>query len=178
MRNTIETIIQPDYDGDHTESWADKRHPDIFPAVYRRYQAPVDEEECQQMVSDLSALIVLINDQYNDTRAQAVSLGMNPASDLPTKNKLKTIRSARNRYEAVRRAYIHWLSAGAGTELVRSIGKTQYNNRDRLDAMADGLKRLTDIVTADLRGEEPEEDLLSALELLRNQLEVVFVSST
>lgn len=177
MRNTVETIIEPDYEGDHTESWKDKTHPDIFPAVYKRYRAPANEQECAQMVSDLSALIVLINDQYNDARNEAVKLGMDPARDIPTKDKLKTIRSARNRYEAVRKAYIHWGASESGPSIVKTIGKTQYNTNDRLNALADGLKKITDLLIADFNGEEADDKLLSELVLLRKQLEVVFVSA-
>ena len=177
MRNTVETIIQPDYEGDHTETWKDKTHPDIFPAVYRRYRAPVDEDECRQMISDLGALIVLINDQYNDTRAQAVNLGIDPTRDIPTKDKLKTIRSARNRYEAVRRAYIHWSTSESIATTVKPIGKTQYSTNDRINALADGLKKLADVMIADFNGEDADDKLLSELVLLRKQLEAVFVSA-
>ena len=177
MRNTVETIIQPDYEGDHTETWGEMQHPDIFPAVYTRYRAPLDESECTQMISDLGALIKLINDQYNDTRTQAVNLGINPAYDVPTKDKLKTIRSARNRFEAVRRAYIHWNTNEADPGVVKSIGKTQYSTKDRLDALADGLKKVTDVLIADFNGEESNDQLLTELIFLRKQLEAVFVSA-
>jgi len=177
MRNTVDTIIQPDYEGDHTETWKDKRHPDIFPAVYRRYRAPEDVEECEQMVRDLGELITLINDQYNEVRSQSLELGIEPSRDPPTRDRLKQIRSARNRYEAVRRAYIFWMSSekDAG-EIVKPIGKTQYSTKDRIDAVAAGLKKVTDVLIADLSGESSDQDLLGELVLLRRQLEVVFVS--
>jgi hypothetical protein len=177
MRKTVDTIIQPDYEGNHTETWKDKRHPDIFPAVYRRYRAPEDAGECEQMVRDLSELITLINDQYNEVRDQSLRLGIEPSRDLPTKERLKQIRSARNRHEAIRRAYIFWMSDKKdASEIVRPIGKTQYSTRDRIDAVAAGLKKVTDVLIADLSGESSDQDLLGELVLLRRQLEVVFVS--
>lgn len=179
MRNTVETIIQPDYEGDHTQSWADKRHPDIFPSVYKRYRAPADTEECEQMVRDLGELITLINDQYSDVRAQSLNLGIDPGRDIPTRDRLKQIRSARNRYEAVRRAYIFWMSSEQdGVEVVKPIGKTQYNTNDRINAVADGLKKVTEVLIADLSGESNDQELLGELVLLRKQLEAVFVSAS
>lgn len=179
MRKSVETIIEAVYDDniDLTSSWGENKHPDIFPAVYRRWRAPHDKEECEQMISDLAELIVCINTQYDETREQAMRLGLNPMQDRPTKDKLKSIRSARNRYEAVRRAYIHWLSCVEGEDsVIPQTGVTQYSSKARVEALASAVKKLLEIYIADLSDEEDSEKMLTELIRLRRQLEAVFVS--
>lgn len=179
MRNSVETVIEAVYDDaiDLTDTWGELKHPDIFPAVYRRWRAPKNTEECQQMISDLAKLIVCINEQYSESREQAMRLGINPMHDRPTKDKLKTIRSARNRYEAVRRAYIHWLSCKEGdSNVIPETGVTQYSAKARLDALAAAVKKLLEVYIADLSDEEDSEKMLDELIRLRRQLEAVFVT--
>jgi hypothetical protein len=182
MSNSVNTalkpVIEPVYDDsiDLTSSWADRKHADIFPAVYRRWRAPVSVEECGEMIEDLAAIIVAINDQYDDARRQAFTLGLNPNSDTPTKDKLKSIRSARNRYEAVRRAYIHWLSCETGqpSGLIET-GRTQYSSKVRTEALAAAVKKLLEIYIQDLTGHSDNTAMLEELKLLQKQLEAVFV---
>jgi hypothetical protein len=179
MRNSVETIIAPIYDDaiDLTGTWGDFKHPDIFPAVYRRWRAPKSSNECQKMIEDLAGLIVCINTQYDEARGQAIRLGLNPMHDTLTKDKLKSIRSARNRYEAVRRAYIHWLSCTEGDEnVLPETGVTQYSAKARLDALAGAVKKLLEVYIADLSDEADSEKMLDELIRLRRQLEAVFVT--
>lgn len=179
MRNQNGTIIEPVYDDsvDLTDTWVERRHEDIFPAVYRRWRAPLDREECEAMINDLAELIVRINDQYDETRQQAITLGLNPTQDRPTKDKLKSIRSARNRYEAVRRAYIHWLACEDGnSDAVPVLGVTQYSGKARTEALGAAMKKLLEVYIADLNGEEDDQALLRELLVLKRQLESVFVS--
>jgi hypothetical protein len=178
MRNHVQTIIEPVYDDsvDLTYTWKELQHPDIFPAVYRRWRAPVDAVECRQMIGDLADLIVSINTQYDETKEQAGALGINPMQDRPTKDKLKTIRSARNRYEAVRRAYIHWLSSTEdGESVLPQTGATQYSAKARMEALASVVKKMLTIYISDLGGEEDNEKMLDELIYIRKQLDAIFV---
>lgn len=179
MRNQTTTIIEPVYDDsiDLTTTWEERIHQDIFPAVYRRWRAPNDHKECEAMISDLAELIICINDQYDETRQQAMTLGLNPSQDRPTKDKLKSIRSARNRYEAVRRAYIHWLSCEEGNgDAVPILGFTQYSGKARTEALGAAMKKLIELYIVDLSGAENDQSTIEELLVLKRQLESVFVS--
>lgn len=171
---TIETVYD---DGvDFTETWGDRRHNDIFPAVYRRHRAPHDPAEAEQQIEDLAVVITRLNGQYDQARQDAIGLGLDPTRDRPTKDRLKVIRSARNRYEAVRRAYIHWLAIERGEpQLLPSLGATQYSGKARIELLGSVVLTLLDAYLADLEGEVDPQVLRPQLQLLRQQLAAVFV---
>lgn len=180
MPSTNEPIIQPVYDDsvDLTGTWGDRTCEGIFPAVYRRYRAPIDAEECKQMIEDLGNIVQAINDQYDSARSQAIAIGLHPGRDRPTKDKLKTIRTARNRNEAIRRAYIHWLSVEGGQPLeLPTLRATQFSIKARIDTLAAALAKVVDLYIADLSSADDETAILKELKLLRQQLDAVFVST-
>lgn len=174
----MKILIEPDFiqGSDHTETWGDILHPDIFPAVYRTYRAPVDRDECEEQIKDLGGLIREINDQYEEVRANAIKLGLDPNRDRPTRDQLKRIRSGRNRAEAARRAYLFWLEGGDLSACVKQTGRTQYSLEARINTLADALKQVVDIYIKDVSGEEVEVSIGEELALLRRQLEAVFAS--
>lgn len=171
--------IEPVYDDgvDLTASWGERTHSDIFPAVYRRYRAPANAAEAEDQIQDLAALISAINAQYDEARDQAVGLGLDPTRDRPTKDKLKTIRTARNRHEAIRRAYIHWLAVERGEPLaVSELGVTQYSAKARVELLGATLLTLLDVYLADLDEQVDPVVLHQQLLALRRQLGAVFVT--
>lgn len=175
MRPTIELTIKADYEGDHTESWGNARHPDIFPSVYQRYRAPQTPSECKRMVDDLTALVSEISDSYEQTRQNAINLGINPLHDTATKDSLKRIKNARFRNEAIRRAYIHWLTVQTGDASgLPVLGRTQLGKAARLDLLAASVIRLCDLYEADVKEQIKTDDLLAELDGLRTQLKAFF----
>lgn len=173
--NHVSLVISPDYDSDHTEEWKGYEHSSIFPAVYSRYRVPVDEDECERQVQSLTDLITAVNDQYQDVRNQAYEVGLSPSADRPTKDRLKSIKSARTRYEAVRRAYSHWLCVKRGVPTNVSLDKgTQYSLHTKIEILAAGLKEITTLYLDDLSGLDGERGLAERLESLKSRLETVF----
>ncbi len=171
--------IEPDYDDstDLTATWGNRTHSDIFPAVYRRFRAPRNAEEAETQIIDLAAVISAINAQYDQARAEVIGLGLDPSRDRPTKDKLKTIRTARNRHEAIRRAYIHWLAEERGEpQLLASVGATQYSTKARLELLGTSLLTLLDLSLDDVDGQLDPQVLRQQLLSLRQQLDAVFVS--
>jgi hypothetical protein len=172
--------IEPLYDDaiDLTASWGERTHDDIFPAVYRRFRAPNDAEEAEAQIDDLAAVICAINAQYDQARAEAVGLGLDPSRDRPTKDKLKSIRTARNRHEAIRRAYIHWLAQERGEpQLLASLGATQYSGKARTELLGASLLTLLDLYLADVNEQVDPQVLRQQLLVLRQQLGAVFMAS-
>lgn len=180
MRST-ETVIQPVYeDGiDLTHTWGDRLHGDIFPAVYRRYRAPKSVSECEQMISDLATVVSSIADQYESARGEAIGLGLDPVRDRATKDKLKVIRTARNRYEAIRRAYIHWLAVEQGEPVGLSvIGATQLSTRGRIDLLGQAMLQLVDLYIADLDESKSTAEIKELLHSLKQRLDTASASSS
>lgn len=174
-----DTTIQPVYDDqiDLTHTWGDRLHGDIFPAVYRRYRAPVSISECEQMIADLADVVTFISDQYEAARKEAIGLGLDPVRDRATKDKLKVVRTARNRYEAIRRAYIHWLAVEQGGPVGLSvIGATQLSTKARMDLLGQAIMRLIDLYIEDLDETKSVADVKESLQLLRQQLDAAFVT--
>jgi hypothetical protein len=172
--------IEPIYDDaiDLTASWAERTHGDIFPAVYRRYRAPQDAQEAEAQIDDLAAVICAINAQYDQARAEAIGLGLDPNRDRPTKDKLKAIRTARNRHEAIRRAYIHWLAQERGEpQLLPSMGTTQYSAKARVELLGASLLTLLDLYLADVEERLDPQVMHQQLTTLRQQLGAVFMST-
>ena len=172
--------IEPLYDDavDLTASWGERTHGDIFPAVYRRFRAPHDAVEAEAQIEDLAAVITAINAQYDQARAEAVGLGYDPSRDRPTKDKLKSIRTARNRHEAIRRAYIHWLALERGEpQLLASVGATQYSGKARTELLGASLVTLLDLYLADVNEQVDPQVLRQQLLALRHQLGAVFVAN-
>ncbi len=172
--------IEPIYDEttDLTDSWGERVHPDIFPAVYRRFRAPRNADEAEIQIDNLAAVINAINAQYDQARAEAVGLGIDPSRDRPTKDKLKTIRTARNRHEAIRRAYIHWLAEERGQpQLLPSVGATQYSTKARIELLGTSLIALLDLYLDDVDDRLDPQVLRQQLMTLRQQLNAVFVST-
>ncbi len=179
MTSAPSLTIKPVYDDgiDLTASWGTRIHPDIFPAVYRRYRAPQDCDEAELQIDDLAAVIVAVNAQYDQARAEAIGLGLDPTRDRPTKDKLKTIRTARNRHEAIRRAYIHWLAEERGVpHLLPSVGATQYSTKARVELLGTSLRTLLDLYLDDVNEQVSPAVLRKQLLLVRQQLDAVFVS--
>lgn len=171
--------IEPVYDDgvDLRATWGERTHGDIFPAVYRRYRAPRDAAEAEEQIRDLAAVITAINAQYDQAREQAVGLGLDPIRDRATKDKLKTIRTARNRHEAIRRAYIHWLALERGEpQPLAELGVTQYSAKARVELLGATLLTLLDVYLADVDEEIDPVVLHQQLLALRNQLSAVFVT--
>jgi hypothetical protein len=172
--------IEPVYDDaiDLTSTWGTRTHTDIFPAVYRRFRAPRDTDEAETQIDDLGAVITAINAQYDQARAEAIGLGLDPSRDRPTKDKLKTIRTARNRHEAIRRAYIHWLAEERGEpQLLPSVGATQYSTKSRLELLGTTVLTLLDLYLDDVNEQVNPEVLRQQLRVLRQQLDAVFINS-
>ena len=170
--------IEPLYDDavDLTASWGERTHGDIFPAVYRRFRAPHHAEEAETQIEDLAAVITAINAQYDQARAEAIGLGLDPSRDRPTKDKLKSIRTARNRHEAIRRAYIHWLAQERGEpQLLAAVGATQYSGKARTEVLGASLLTLLDLYLADVEERIDPQVLRQQLRTLQQQLGAVFV---
>lgn len=179
MNSAPPLTIEPDYgDGvDLTASWGTRTHADAFPAIYRRFRAPESSSEAEVQISDLAVMIQAINAQYDQARAEAVGLGLDPARDQPTKDKLKSIRTARNRYEATRRAYIHWLAEERGQpQILPSVGATQYSTKARLELLGATLVTLLDLYLDDVNEQINSQVLRQRLLVMRQQLDAVFVS--
>lgn len=175
MNSQSTPFIPPDYDFDHTAEWKGYEHASIFPAVYSRYRVPVDESECERQIESLTDLITAINDQYQDVRNQAYEVGLSPSRDRPTKDRLKSIKSARTRYEAVRRAYSHWLCVKRGVPTNVSLEKgTQYSLHTKIDILAGALKEVLDLYLDDLSASDSQEGLSSRAHSLKSRLETVF----
>lgn len=180
LRKLHSTIISPVYEDnvDLTSTWLDRCHQDIFPSVYKRYRAPVGNQECEQMIQDLTEMIKNLNDQYEETRNAAYSLCLDPGRDRPTKDKLKGIRTARNRHEAIRRAYLHWLSIENNEPInVPVTGVTQFSTQKRIEILASTVNKFINIYLRDLSDQSNSNDLQAELNQLQKQLQVVFVES-
>lgn len=178
--NTPPLAIEPIYDDaiDLTSTWGTRTHEDIFPAVYRRYRAPSDAAEAEQQIRDLAAVINAMNGHYDQAREKAVGLGLDPTRDRPTKDRLKTIRTARNRHEAIRRAYIHWLAQERGEpQSISRLGATQYSAKARVELLGASLLRLMDLYLSDLDAQDDPAVLREQLLALRRDLGAVFVQS-
>lgn len=176
-----ETTIKPVYDDqiDLTHTWGDRLHGDIFPAVYRRYRAPSNASECEKMIADLADVITSINDQYEATRQSAIGLGLDPLRDRATKDKLKIIRTARNRHEAIRRAYIHWLAIENGKPVgLQTVGATQLGTRARVDFLAQAVMELIDLYIKEMDETKTLDEVRESLYTLKRGLSAMFVSSS
>lgn len=180
MRSPDDLTIPPLYteDADFTASWGDRRHGDIFPAVYRRYRAPFHAAEAQQQIDELAEVITGLNSLYEQTCTKAIGLGIDHRRDQPTKDRLKQIRTNRNRHEAVRRAYIHWLATEQGSPLsLPELGVTQLSAKSRQELLGASVLRLVELYLADLRGDTSTPQLEEQLEQLHRELTGVFAVS-
>lgn len=176
-----DTAIQPVYDDrvDLTCTWGERVHGDIFPAVYRRYRAPHDSTECEQMIADLAGIVTSVGEQYEVARREAIGLGLDPVRDRATKDKLKVIRTARNRYEAIRRAYIHWLAIETGEPVgLPVIGATQLSTKARLDLLAQAMTQLINVYIEDLEEVRSTGETKAMLLSIKQQLDAAFASSS
>lgn len=175
--NHVDLVIPADFEADFTSEWDGYTHQTIFPSVYRRYRAPISEQECQDQIDSLTELITSVNDQYDEVREEAFRAGLTPATDPPTKAKLKSMKSARTRYEAVRRAYIHWLclKRGEPSSVVLREG-TQMSTNAKINALSSALKVLISVYLDDLLEGDNEEGLIERLATIKKQLDAVFAT--
>lgn len=172
-------IIRPDYESDFTATWGKRKHSDLFPAVYRNWRAPVDLAECRKMINDLSSQVARGNDLYESTRMALIRAGDKTLSRPTSKDQLKKIRTWRNRYTAVHKAYVHWEMVEMGAvKGVKTIGVTQLGTTAKLNALAQAVKTLINLYHGDLCDIKGNEEVIEELALLRNNLDVIFVDDT
>jgi len=181
MRKLPQPLIPPCYEAgaDHTSSWEDCQHADIFPAVYRQYRAPLSISEAQRQVQSLTKLLQHHADEYNQTRHAAVVSGLNPRSEPTVRRELRLLRDLSNRYEAVRRAYMHWIAVKKGKpELVPERGVTQYSAKARMELLGSTLLSLMDLYCSDLEQSLDSQQVRQQLLDLKTQLGAVFLPET
>lgn len=165
-----------DHDIDLTDTWAGRIHPDIFPAIYRRYRAPLNVEEARRQIDDLGAAIEELNRRFELEKTSANSLGLRSKSN-PIWKSIKELRTLRNRYEAARRAYLHWLALENGDpELLPVLGVTQYSGKTRLDLLVQAVITLVNLYASDLNDERSSMELAQKLESLKQHLQAVFTT--
>lgn len=165
-----------DEHSDLTHTWKGRLHADIFPAIYRRYRAPLDKEEAEQQIADLAAAIQELGRRFEQEKTSTHALGLDSKSS-PIWKSIKELRTLRNRYEAARRAYLHWLALENGDpEPLPVLGRTQYSDKTRLELLAQAVTSLINLYASDLSEERSNAELKEELQSLRQQLHVVFAA--
>lgn len=161
MRESIVTVI------DHTASWGDRRREDVFPAIYRQYQAPASVHDCQTKIKALKW-------EAQDVRSQREKLL--PTTPFGETDKaVKALRTRLNKLSAAKRAYIHWLALEEGEEPPERIEGTQLSTDAKLAEIARSLKDIAAVLREDLKGAKTEADLEEELRVIQQRLEVAFV---